>query len=496
MASPLGSAPAILAGVAIGGAASTAVTPALETSRQTAWQAVPFRLLEVNLLARLIAEGGVPLDGQAYDSAAREGYNSDKLDALIYMAQTVPGLAEAFDLWRRDRISDADFEHTLIKAGMDSRYIGPIMELKTAVLLTPEELAVMVQRGIVPNDGLLPVGPPTATGQVPPMPMIGVDPVAEAARSGLDQERLAGIARIIGLPAPPDLAARMVFRGIIDRVDFDRAISEGNTRNEWAPFLFDGFRQILTANQYAELELRGYYDRATRLTNTHKSGMSDADSDLLYNVLGRSVPVHGVTTGLARGGQYPGSYANVPQPYKAAIQRSNIREEYSELAYANRYSYPSGFQVRAEAQKGDLSEAQTEQLLLEMGWKPQWATHFAQAWTGTTAATGDPHTSKAETQLWGTTHRSYVAEEIDDPTATAALNAAGVAQGAIPAVLALWAQERALVRKQLTPANIRKALNSGAINPATGAAWTTPEAHAALLARGYDDADATVFLEL
>ncbi len=496
MASPLGSAPAILAGVAIGGAASTAVTPALETSRQTAWEAVPFRLLDVNLLARLIAQGGIPLNAVAYSSAAKEGYDHDKLDALVYLAQTVPGLAEAFDLWRRDRISDGDFQHALVKVGLDDRYIGPIMELKTAVLLTPEELAVMVQRGIVSNDGLLPVGPPTATGQVPPMPMIGVDPVAEAARSGLDQERLAGIARIIGLPASPDLAARMVFRQIIDRVDFDRAISEGNTRNEWAPFLFDGFRQILTANQYAELELRGYYGETERLANTAKSGMSKADSDLLYNVLGRSVNVHAVTTGLARGGQYPGSYANVPQPYKAAIQRSNIREEYSELAYANRYSYPSGFQVRAEAQAGHLSAAQTDQLLLEMGWKPEWATHFSNAWTGATTAGGDKHESKAETQLWSTTHRSYVAEEIDDATAQAALLAAGVPTASIPAVLALWGQERSLVRKQLTPANIRKALNSGAINPATGAAWTTPEAHAALLARGYDDADATVFLEL
>ena len=33
------------------------------------------------------------------------------------------------------------------------------------------------------------------------------------------------------------------------------------------------------------------------------------------------------------------------------------------------------------------------------------------------------------------------------------------------------------------------------INPATGQAWTVADAHAALLARGYDDADATVFLQ-
>jgi hypothetical protein len=64
----------------------------------------------------------------------------------------------------------------------------------------------------------------------------------------------------------------------------------------------------------------------------------------------------------------------------------------------------------------------------------------------------------------------------------------------VPAILALWKEERSLIRKQLSPAQIKKAFTGAAINPITGQAWTQAEATQALLDRGYDHNDATVLL--
>jgi hypothetical protein len=89
-----------------------------------------------------------------------------------------------------------------------------------------------------------------------------------------------------------------------------------------------------------------------------------------------------------------------------------------------------------------------------------------------------------------------VAEETDDATATTTLGTLGVAAGAIPEVLALWQAERALIRKQLTPAQVKKAYRGAVVNPDTGTAWTRDDAMAALLDRGYSSSDATTFLEL
>jgi hypothetical protein len=223
--------------------------------------------------------------------------------------------------------------------------------------------------------------------------------------------------------------------------------------------------------------------------------MTQVHTDLLYEIERRPLAPHAITTGLARGGQFNPEAGEITDPYQASVHQADLGPEWYDLAIANKYTYPSAFVLRSLAQSGDLGgQAAVEQVLLEIGWKPSFATKVSTAWTGGATA-GDPHQAKAETQLWSTTHRSYVAEEITDATATTALSAAGVAAAAVPAILTLWGHERSLVRKQLSPTQIRKALNLGVVNPASGAPWTIADAHAALLLRGYDDADATVFLQ-
>src|SRR5207248_4214002 len=187
-----------------------------------------------------------------------------------------------------------------------------------------------------------------------------------------------------GLSLARVMAANARFRGLIGDNDCLLAIAEGDLRTEWAETVREVSRQILTAGEYAELGLRGFYNRAERLRKTAQHGMSQADSDDLYDVMGRAPGVLRIATGLARGAKFPSDYSNIPEPYKSSIQRSNIRPEFAEIEYHDRFGYPSGFQIRSEANKGDLTEAETEQLLLEVGWSPKWAKFFAQAWTKTT----------------------------------------------------------------------------------------------------------------
>src|SRR5579859_901938 len=492
MANPLGSTPRIIVGVGVGAAASAALEPAIEIPKQEAWARNPNKVLDAGLMARLVAEGGVSL-GAGQAAALRTGYSNDRFNALVYLAQTVPDLALVLELWRRGKIDPALVDHALTKEAIDTRYWDALKELFNA-RLSPADVAVMIQRTILANPGILPNQPSADGSNVPPMPQVDLDPIVEARAFGFDEPRLAALARIVGLPASPDLAARMHFRDIITEGAFNQAILEGNTRGEWAPFLLEGFREILTAGQYAELELRGYYDRATRLKNTAKHGMSDTDSDLLYNVQGRSIPVHAITTGEARGGVYNGPFDAIPEAYLHSLQRGNLRPEYYNLAYANRYSYPSAFVIRALATSGEIDGPTTLQTLKDIGWPPDLAEKVVVAWTGGTTAGADKHVTKAETQLWTTVHRSYIAEEITDTDATAALPAAGVAADAIPAVLATWQVERALIRRQLSAAQVKKAYREQVTNPATGAPWTLQDAITALLARGYDQADAQTFL--
>ncbi len=495
MAGPLGSTPGIIVGVGVGTAASVALEPTVELPRQKVWADNPNRLLDPQLLARLVAQGGVNLEVGRAD-AKREGFTSEKFDQLVYLSQTVPPVAEAVTLWRKALIPDALFYHSLTKAGLDARYLGPLAGLKMDERLAPSQIALGIVRSILDDAGLLVTKLDTGPGKVPRYPVSPLDPVAEAATWGITKERLRVMVGEIGLPMSPQQAASALFRGIIERTDYNAAIAEGDIRPEWAAAILAQARQILTANQYAELQLRGYIDRDRRLDKTSQTGMSEADSDLLYNLLGRSIPVHQITTGLARGGTFDGPTETIPRAYLQSLERGNLRPEYYSLAYANRYTMPSAFVIRGLVQSGAWTEQRGRQALEFSGWIPEWAADTAAQWAEGAGGGGDPHVDKAQTQLWNTTHRSYVAGETDAQAAAASLAAAGVAAAFVPKVLALWEHERELVRRQLTPAQIKKAYVNGVENRATGLPWTREDAVAALIGLGYAVATAEEFLDL
>ena len=477
--------------VGVGEGAAAAIEPSFEPLKQEAWAKKTPRIQDLNELAALVAQRLLePADVQDY--AHRNGFGDDKLDYAIQLALRAPPLAEVLILWRRGRFGVVDpanppeqVTHALAKEQIEAQYWPAVLDLFFE-RLSMDDVAVMVQRGIVPNPGWLPVGPPTETGRVPPMPQAQFDPVAEALSQGFDQDRAAAKAKIIGLPASPDLAARMTFRGIIDPVDFDRAIAEGNTRNEWAPFLFDGFREILTAHDYCELQLRGYLNADQRRELTAQHGMSDANSDLLYDVLGRGINVHQVLIGQRRGGTFQGSTADIPPEYLYALERGNLRPEVYNLAYAARETYPSYFVTRALAQAGVISPERTKELFEGLGWPLDVADAAATFYTGAGGTSTGSHVTKAETQLWTAIHKSYVNGQADDAFTEATLAELGVSADEIPKILSLWRAERNVIRRSLTPAEIKKAIGQ----PGLDQAWALER----LQELGYTSADASAFL--
>lgn len=469
---------------AIGAAAAEALRPEAVGLGQEAWSANPDKALDAGTAAHIVAEA-IQGAGWGAGEAAQEGINGDRFTALVESVLTAPGVPELLTLYRRGDIALADLAHGFRKSRLEGRWDGALEALKD-LRLDPAAIATMVQRGILANPGLLPVGPPAEGGRVPPMPQVALDPVAEAAASGINHDRLAALTRIVGLPASPDLAARMVFRGIIDPVDFDRAIAEGNTRNEWAPFLFEAFREILTAHDYIEGRLRGWLTDAEMYAGTARHGMTQLDTDLLFKTTGRPLSFHQVWIGLRRGGTYDGPTDQIHPAFLKQLQESNIRPEWYSLAWAQRDTLPSYFVFRAIVQAGGLTVDEAAAYFQQLGWPPDLAAKAASAFAHATTGKADPHLTKAETHLWTALHRSYVLEETDDAHAESVLTTLGVADATRPEVLALWQAERELVRKTLTPSQIKKAVGEGKI--------TQDDALARLERQGLSPSDAATYL--
>jgi len=221
-----------------------------------------------------------------------------------------------------------------------------------------------------------------------------------------------------------------------------------------------------------------------------------ADTDLLFKITGRPLSFHQVFIGERRGGVYDGPIDAIDPAFLKALRESNIRPEWYNLAWAQRYSYPSAFVLRALTEAGDLTQAETHEILLFIGWPPPLAEKVSTRWAGGVGAAADPNVKKAQTQLWSATHRSYVAGETDEAQAQERMGALGIPAAAQLDILTLWALERQLVRKTLTPAQIKKAYAEPVENPATGQLWTREDALAALLELGYSADNAETFLEL
>lgn len=446
------STPELAIGIAVGGAAGAAFEPKLEIPKQSAWNANPVRLPGLDLIAALVA-GGKVSKSDGHNMANRLGYSAGTMDSVTWLAQDRLDFAVMLRLWRRfgafdsgdDATLSALVDETLAHEQLDWDYQPWLKKLKTAELVGIGDIAYGIVRGILPAPSWVPVAPPTTTTKVKRFPIVDIDPVALAAALGYDEAQLRLMVGRSGLSIAPGLAAQAYFRRLLADDDYHLAIAEGDLRTEWADVLRDASRQILTADQYAELQLRGFIDADTRRAGTEKHGMTDADSNHLYDVLGRAPSIHAVTTGLARGGTYDGQPKTIPDPFLSAVQRANIRPEWYDLEYANRFSYPSGFQIRAEAQAGNLDQAETEAILLEVGWSPKWAAFFAAAWTGGTKVTAaDPYVKKADTQLWTETHKAYVKTGLSRAQVTPALNALGVAATAQGQLFTLWDMEKQL----------------------------------------------------
>jgi hypothetical protein len=480
-------------GEGLGGAIADTVTPRLQDFANSQWAAHTDKPLDASTAAEVAAENYAAY-GDMQTEASYTGYDIARFAYLYDVTVTAPGVGELLAMIRRGTISAANFTHGLRKAKLEPMWDDALANLQNVIIPGPD-LAYMVVRGVVPDGGTLPSSLPTHSDQLQLPPQLAIDTILEASKTGWDAERFAGMVARSGLAMAPIMAAQANFRGILTDNDYLLTIARGDLFPAYADPVKQVAREVPTARDYVQARLRGWRTQPEMYAGSALHGMTQVHTDLLYEIERRPLAPHAITTGLARGGQFNPEAGEITDPYQASVHQADLGPEWYDLAIANKYTYPSAFVLRSLAQSGDLGgQAAVEQVLLEIGWKPSFATKVSTAWTGGATA-GDPHTAKAETQLWTTTHRSYVAEEIDDATATAALSAAGVAAAAVPAILSLWAHERSLVRKQLSPTQIRKALNLGVVNPASGAPWTIADAHAALLLRGYDDADATVFLQ-
>lgn len=481
------------AGFAVGTVTAPTLRPILQDLENRTWQAHPSKPIPAGTLALGVSQGQIPHDW-AVEEASRTGINGERFDRMVDAANTGPGVPAAFDLWRRGELDEQGFRTAAKRQGLEPRWIDDLVAIKNE-LLDPGQLAAAIHRGLVPDPGLLKGEQPSGPRKVESYPVYPIAPLDEAAGSGYDHDRLGVLVGLQGLPMGTHEAALAYFRGIITHGDYIAAFNESNSRNEWAQAVLDQSRQIPTARDFFENALRGYHTFDWALEQATRHGMSEADATTIYQNQGRPMNIRQITQALSRGGKFHPEPGELTDPYKAAIVEGNVKPAYYDLAESLKYTLPSPFVMRQLTASGVWSEAKAAKRLKDSGWIPQDADEAAKAWASGGGSTADPHVTKAHNSLWSTMVASYTAAESDAAALQPGFDQLDVPQAARQEILATLDVRRDLIRKQLTPAQIKRAMSKTVPNEATGQPWSYDDALAALLSRGWSHADATTYLK-
>jgi len=390
--------------------------------RNEAWNLHQSLPLDAVLLASGVAQGQVPHDWAA-DEATLSGVNGTRFNHLVDVFNTGPGVGQAFHLLRRQKIDPAGFKRALKREGIEDEWIDALA-LVVEEVLDPADLARGIHRGLVPDPGLLRGTLPSGVGHVEAYPVYPIDALKEAQAAGFDRDHLGVLVGLQGNPMGAHEAAQAQFRGVLTNDDYLRAIAEGNTRNEWADPIREQSRAIPSVTNYVEARVRGWINDAEMYAGTARHGMTKADTDTEFLIHGRPLSWHQVFIGLRRGGKMGVDNAGIDPAFLKALQESNIRPEWYQLAWAQRYSYPAAFVLRGLTEAGDVTEAEAEQILLFEGWEPTLAAKVSKKWTTKAAAAGkvDPLVSKAETKLFTVTQKAYTEKGITKAEAVTALD--------------------------------------------------------------------------
>jgi hypothetical protein len=233
-----------------------------------------------------------------------------------------------------------------------------------------------------------------------------------------------------------------MWRGAIDDNDVTRGLVEGRSRGEWAPAFEADAAAIPTPLAFVENHLRGYSDQNAMLTGTARHGMSAADTMVEFQNAGRPLVAHQITTGLARGGVFHPEPGELTDPYQAAVQESNVKPSYYDLWIANRYTYPSLFQLNALVKANAITADTAKEWATKEGYAPEVIDALHTFWQGEQAGSSGTTGTKPKSYTYAQIHAAWSHGVFTDAQALSELATIGYSAAKAQTLLSTWKAQK------------------------------------------------------
>lgn len=485
-----GGAASTAAGFGVGSALGPALNPITQAVANEVWEAHPDKPLSPEDAAEAVVRGLLTADA-GNTEAHQTGIDDRRFAVLHGLAGEPPGPQQLLELLNRGVLTDAEVTTGLRQSRMRPEWYGAFKALRNVLVPVSDLVRFAVREVFDPGQ------------------RAALDLDAEFPSAMLDESRALGLsdesarnywAAHWQLPSA-EQGFEMFHRGELSGAQLDGLLKALDYAPTWRSKLRTLSQRIPPITDMIRFAVREVYDPAQRAA----LGL-DANYPAAFTA---EAALHGMSEERAR--QYWAAHWRLPSAEQAfkMLHRGVIDEpqllgllralDYPALWRSRlndiAYLVPGRIDLRRMFAAGIIDRAELVRGYGRLGYAPPDAQRMADlAAAVSPGRTGTPVT-RAQNQLWTTTHRSYIEAEADDATARQRLALVGLTAAEQTAVLDLWRSERSLIRRQLTPAQIRKAWSRLLINPATGVAWTRQDAVDALVELGYSVADSNTFLD-
>lgn len=370
-------------------------------------------------------------------------------------------------------------------------------------ILTPEVLSDMVNRDIVSIE----------------------EAEILAATFGISKIDFDRMVLLGGEPLSPQLLGEAYRRGFIDKATYEKGIVQGPIRKEWFSTLEKLQISRMSSVDAADAANQGHIsmDEAKRIA--HENGLDPDDFAIIIESAGQPPGIDFATEAFNRGfisdAQFRTMFLEsriknrylpllqqmrtrlIPQETARLLFRNGVYTEAQALATLHAHGFSAEDAAALLALEGTRSDDNTRELtrsqIVDMYEERMFtATDATNMLTGMGYSADDAQSMLELAELQrlrkfinsavSKVHSAYITGKITEIEASSALDALGIPNESRDDYMALWDIEATTVTKTLTASQIRQAFNKQLI--------TGENALSRLVAQGYDQLDAELFLQL
>lgn len=438
--------------------------------------------------------------GDAIGTLAKLGYGNDWASGMLTMAQSWPSPPDALEMFRRGLISNDDLNKYLTFNGIPAELTAKYFSLAQQPV-SVADAALAVLRG----------------------DMSAQDGVAVAAENGFSEASFNILIGNTGEPPGTEQLLEAWRRGFIDEATLDKGILESRVRNEWIPTIKALRFSPMSVADAVNAVVQGHLTMAQGEQIAYYNGLEPGDFDTLYQTAGEPLSRTELEDLYNRGLV---DQATVEQ----GLRESRLKDKYVTAAFELHQKIVPIYTLQRALRYGGVSTADAIRITMESGYSEHDATLIVNSGSAERLQTYKNKVvssvqSLYEDNLIDQSSASSFIEAMDYTTAEASfilqssefrrqakildsvvsalkgkylqrritqqqvindLNAVGLPTAQRDQLMALWDIEYTAFTKQLTEAQIVKAVHDDLITPDNGIERLTY--------MGYSEGDANLLI--